>query len=152
MTLLEYLYENSISTESGCLLWLGGTSHGYGRTKRINGERYFVHRLAYAIYHRKNYYALNFIMHKCDVKYCFAFEHLIEGNHFQNIMDMIQKDRFFHAVGEKNGSAKLKYSQVREIKSYLETNTLSQEQIAKKFNVSQATISRINIGTHWKDL
>lgn len=52
-------------------------------------------------------------------------------------------------VGENNGRAKLTNEQAAEIKALLQDNT--QAEIAKAYNVSRATVSRIQHGTHWRN-
>lgn len=54
-------------------------------------------------------------------------------------------------IGENNISNKLKETEVLVIKEMLK-NGISQSKIAKKFNVSQSTISFINVGKIWNHL
>jgi group I intron endonuclease len=51
-----------------------------------------------------------------------------------------------HDKGEKHRLAKLSDAQVIEIRSLLQERALSQEEIGKRFGVSQACISRIKLG------
>ena len=51
--------------------------------------------------------------------------------------------------GENHPMAKLTNEQVLEIKHLLKTTTISQYDIANKYNVTQSLISEINSGTRW---
>lgn len=52
-------------------------------------------------------------------------------------------------IGEKNGQAKLKLSQVLDIKRLLEGSNFLQKDIAVMFGVSKWTISKIKRGVTW---
>jgi DNA-binding transcriptional regulator YiaG len=57
-----------------------------------------------------------------------------------------------HNRGERQGSHKLTEKDVKEIKSLLREEKLSQRKIAKLYNVSQYTICKIKTGKTWKHL
>jgi len=82
------------------------------------------------------------ILHKCDTPACINVEHFFLGTQAENVKDMISKDR--QAKGEGNHSKLIK-EQVLQIRQELG----SQESIARKYNVSQYTISEIKRRTAW---
>lgn len=53
--------------------------------------------------------------------------------------------------GEDNPNSKLSLTQVQEIKQLLKNTKLSQQEIAKKYNLSFSTVYRINKGEIWND-
>ena len=69
----------------------------------------------------------------------------------ENITHAIKHD-LFNNNGELNGCSKLTESQVLEIDNLLKSKNLSQEKIAKLFNVSGATIHNIKYRKKWKYL
>jgi len=86
----------------------------------------------------------NHVLHSCDNPCCINPDHLFLGTNLDNIRDKVNKGR--QAKGSSAGSAKLKEEQVLEIK----TSSLSDQELAQKFNVSKVTIHRIRTGTSWK--
>lgn len=83
------------------------------------------------------------IMHLCDNRGCINIRHLKLGTRQDNVADMYYKKR--HAWGERNRHAKLTVDEAREIK----TSTSLQKYAAKKYGVTQATISEIRSGKSW---
>lgn len=92
------------------------------------------------------------VCHRCDNPGCINPKHLFLGTHYDNNHDMINKNRSVKCVGEANGTSKLTGEQAKEIKRLLAHKKLSQREIASMFNVSQTTISDINIGKNWREV
>ena len=88
--------------------------------------------------------------HKCDNRACVRPDHLWDGTIAENIADMDAKGRrvITSNFGETNGSAKLVETQVREIRQLLNLGE-SHSTIAKKYQVSKATIQHISSGRIW---
>jgi hypothetical protein len=74
--------------------------------------------------------------------------HLVEGTQKQNIQDAVRKGRM--ALGERNGSSKLKVEQVREIRSRYVVGDITQTTLAEEYGVSQPVISQIVRGEKWE--
>lgn len=81
------------------------------------------------------------------------------NNHFSNLeyVTMVQNCR--HAketgllrpcVGSRHGMAKLKESDVSNMKQLLRVGNYSYSMLAKLFNVSISTVASISQGTNWK--
>lgn len=87
------------------------------------------------------------VRHTCDNKMCINPLHLILGTFADNIRDCVE--RGLHAMGTKNGNAKLTEEQV---KSILADRTSKQRQLAEIHKVDRSTISDIKRGSTWKHL
>jgi hypothetical protein len=132
---------------SGCWLWISALNHhGYG---------YFSHNLKTYIAHRFSWHRVNgniekglHVCHKCDVRSCVNPDHLFIGTPTENMLDMVRKGRHrpVHFFGSNNPNAVLDESAVREIRS----SGLRGVDLANRFGVSQATISRVRNGVLWQ--
>lgn len=89
------------------------------------------------------------IRHKCDNPTCINPDHLEVGTHLDNAKDMDERGRRRSVFGEGHPNSKLTESQVREIKVLLRDENMTQEKIAKRFNVCRRTISKIKTGQLW---
>lgn len=74
-----------------CWLWPGYLENtGYGRIT-YGGKRYGVHQMSYLIFHGPIPNG-QLVRHTCDNKACVNPRHLILGNHYTNILDMLKRD------------------------------------------------------------
>jgi len=84
------------------------------------------------------------------------------GTHKENMKNSVEQGNHWFSnnkhlryqpdvKGIKNGQARLNELQVRIIKKLLETNNLTQIEIAKIFNITQTTISKIKNNKSWKN-
>jgi len=155
---LEEGYEKFVIRKSdGCWDWSGccPKNPGYGQFG-YNMKRERAHRASWIIHFGEIPLGM-FVCHKCDNKRCSNPEHLFLGTCKDNNLDAIEKG--IHPTLGKNGSinhmSKLSEDQVQAIrfeldkrkgvsKSDIMKKGLSQKNLAKKFGVSQATISLIN--------
>jgi len=55
-----------------------------------------------------------------------------------------------HNRGENSGNAKLTYKDIKEIRVVLKEGKMTQQQIADRYGVHQAAISKIKLGKRWK--
>lgn len=74
------------------------------------------------------------VLHKCDNPSCVNPHHLFLGTQSDNVNDMVSKGR--------HGFTKLTAAQVRQVRKAKGPQT----EIAKKFGISQAQVSRIKLG------
>lgn len=117
-------------------------------------------------------------MHLCDRPPCVNPVHLIEGTHYQNMMDSWEKGRLNTVIrtpemmekmrqntprgdrhhmkqnfpryqGELNGNSKLTADQVREIRRLREEEGLTLTILADRFSVNQTMIGFIVRGEVW---
>lgn len=132
-----------VDKHTGCWIWSGWKNeNGYGRVE-ISGKKYYAHRLYYHLLSGtlRNY---DVVRHKCDNPACVNPEHLTKGSHSDNHGDMVSKGR--NAKGSKHGSSKLDEESAALIKSSKDTDRF----LAKKYGVSQDTISSCRRGKTWK--
>lgn len=141
--LQEYVFPEP---NTGCWLWAGPMSNkGYG-VLNINYKQYRAHRAVYSYYKEVELAPDTYLCHTCDNKLCVNPDHLFEGTTQDNMDDMVSKNR--QAKGSKNGGHKLFEPQVLEIKKFLKEGS-SLNSLARKYGVSQRTISFIRDGVKW---
>lgn len=130
-----------------CWLWTGWRgSFGYGQFARRDAGTLSV-RLAHRVSYEMAYGTIpagKNVRHLCDEPACVRPEHLTLGTQRQNMSDMVERGR--QAKGERHGAAKLSEEDVRAIRASPSTGA----QLAKRYGVTEATISHIRVGKHWK--
>lgn len=155
-----------------CWLWTASKRRrGYGRftVKRVISLA--AHRVAYELTYGSIPEGL-VICHKCDNPSCVNPTHLFAGTQQDNRDDCKQKGRTFYpgaknpARGERNGkytrpeqtprgervgTSKLTWGQVREIRARHATGTVSNNALAREYNVSSVAIGLIVRGLSWKE-
>ena len=131
-------------TESGCWLWTACVdSCGYGKIG-VTGERTQrkASRISWELFRGEIPVGIH-VLHLCDVPSCVNPDHLFLGTHSDNMKDRDKKNRVRR--GERAGTAKLTWEQVRIIKNDART----MRAIAKEFRVSPSRISDIKNGKSW---
>jgi len=140
-----------ICEETGCWNWTGATAEGrYGVLWFADGKSKYAHRVAYEFHIGPIPVGLS-VCHRCDNGLCVNPAHLFVGTAKDNYDDMARKGRARRLFGEKNRSAKLKASQVVQIRA-LKSSGRSQEYVAKKFGVTRASIRAIWHGRTWTQI
>lgn len=131
---------------TGCWEWQAYKKpSGYG-TLWYDGKPYYhAHRVSYIAFNGPIPEGM-WVLHICDVRCCVNPQHLRLGSMQDNVDDRNQKRR--QATGERVGTAKLTWEQVRSIKSQMATTT--DKKLAKWFDVSPTTIANIRKGVSWK--
>lgn len=133
--------------DSDCWQWIAGkSSSGYGAFKH-EGKQYRAHRFSYDL-HKGAIPAGLMVLHKCDNPLCVNPEHLFLGTAKDNAEDRNAKNRQSTARGEAAATSKLKAEQVIAIRA----DNRKHLEIAKEYNVSRPTITRIKKGKTWKHL
>lgn len=127
---------------TGCLLWTGATSLGYG-TITVKGQKHSAHRLSYELNVGQIPSGM-FICHKCDTPQCVNPDHLFAGTHRDNMRDCVAKKRT--ASGVNHSQSKLTEIQVKEIAE----DRSHPENISKKYGVCLTTVRSIKSGKTWK--
>lgn len=90
------------------------------------------------------------ICHKCDNPCCINPDHLYVGTAKDNATDRRNRGRSNNERGSLRWNSKLTEEQVRQISIDYVPGKDSQTEVAKKYGVSQATISHILRGANWK--
>lgn len=139
---------------SGCWIWTGTTiicGHKKSRQRRAairhKGKVYLASRVSWEI-HRGPIADDIFALHRCDNPMCVNPEHLFLGDQQANVSDCIAKGRRNTARGERCRSAILTADIVTNIRQSDKTGAA----LALEHNISQAQISRVRSGRHWKHI
>ncbi|MEV5930923.1 hypothetical protein ACPCSG_23535 [Streptomyces cellulosae] len=90
-----------------------------------------------------------YVLHTCHrgEDGCINLLHLYLGDQAQNVVDTVSAGR--HALGERNGQAKLTADQARRVREL--AGTMTQDALAARFNVSRQAISHVLHGRTWGD-
>lgn len=135
---------------SDCWYWIGAkSSSGYGLTSISNENK--AHRLAWKLFRGYITSGMN-VLHKCDIRCCVNPDHLFIGTQDDNMKDCARKGRIKSPSlnGERNPMSKLNDEQVLTIRGM--AKKIPQSHIAKFFDVSKMTISRIVRMKSWKTI
>lgn len=145
----NYFYKNTKipNPENDCMEWIGFKRSGYGRF-RINGKQISAHRYSYSLFNSSISNNL-IVLHKCDNRSCVNPSHLTLGTCADNNKDRDNKGRFTLLHSEENGNAKLNNQQVAQIKIRLNRGERGKD-LAKIYNISAHTISKIKTGKLWR--
>lgn len=122
-------------------------THGYPKIWK-NGKSVNAHRVLYEEKFGEIKDKLQ-VMHICDNVLCINMNHMKLGTIFENAQDRNNKGRNNPPYGERSGTSKLTSDQVLEIRK---SKNISQYDLAKKYYVSQSTISRNMNVKRWKHL
>lgn len=155
--LMERLERHSMpEPNSGCQIWLSSSRNSYGHGHMgVDGKSIMAHRVAWQCHFGPIPDGM-LVLHKCDTSGCINPNHLFLGTYQDNADDKVRKGRqasgaklaHQRARGEQNGNAKLTADDVRAIR----TIVAPQRQIAERFGVTQAIISKIKRNEVWTNV
>jgi len=138
-----------VNKETGCWEWQAGLNiDGYGQFWYENSGS-LAHRWSYEHFIGKIPKGLC-ACHHCDNPCCVNPDHLFLGIQKDNMIDRDNKNR--QAKGERQGAVKLDSNIVKTIRTLYKKPEHTQETLAKKFDISQSTISNINTKKVWKHI
>ena len=141
---LSYFPENAFKDgqEDCCWNWKASKkTSGYGQ---INwGDKpYRTNRISYIIFNGLIPYN-QIVRHTCDNPSCVNPKHLILGTNYDNLIDMVKRNR--------QGSQKLNEKEVIEIKKELKNLYPGiYKNLAEKYNISESTIYYIKANKVWR--
>jgi len=143
-------------TGASCWLWIGSVNRdGYGTFGDYSGHVISTHKFSYQLFYGNVPDGL-YVLHTCDTPNCVNPEHLYAGAQKQNMLDRKLRGRHgFHVhpetrlYGTRNGSAKLNWEKVRNIRQEYLLNPTYHYLIAQKYKVSRATITLILENKSW---
>ena len=142
---------NKSGGSDACWPWTAGTRQfGHGQIQ-FNGRNWLPHRLAFILENGPISNNLC-VLHRCDHPPCCNPRHLFTGTRKDNSEDMVAKGRWtkrFHHRGVTHANAGLTDDQVREIRSLYTTKKWTQTSLAKRFGISQSSVSYIILRRHW---
>lgn len=88
----DYIQKRSMPVpETGCWIWLGATSSGYGDVQKW-GRHERAHRLSFEAFKGAIPKGCD-VCHSCDVRVCCNPDHLFIGTRKDNMQDASQKGR-----------------------------------------------------------
>ncbi len=144
-------FEMHVIRQSGCWLWNGYLSDGYGimsAGKKL--ER--AHRVSYMI-HKGNIPKDKIVLHNCDVRSCVNPDHLRLGTHKDNADDKYKRNRDNHPHGEKHSSAKLSSNDVLKIRKDLQKEEYGMlSKLARQYDVCVSVIWTIKTKKTWRKI
>ena len=144
------IMNSAIDTNTDCWIFIGNrVKNGYGQIC-INGKIGIAHRHSYVAFKGDIPGGL-LVCHKCDNPSCVNPEHLFIGTHQDNSDDKIKKGRHNAAKGEKHYKSKLSATDVINIRS-MAKDGLTENEIAKKFNIGRGAVSSIKRRQCWKHI
>lgn len=133
--------------ETGCWIWIGANSRGYGQiNKSRTKERIYAHRMAYEL---ANGIIPNgmFVCHKCDITSCINPAHLFLGDAQDNASDRDNKKR--NAFGSRNPTAVLTEKDIPEIRRLI-SQGIGDEEIGNMYGVTRYPIYCIRLNKRWQ--
>lgn len=148
----EWVAERVSVVRSGCWEWkLSKTGSGYG-TCTIKKKQFFMHRSAWELFNGPIPEGL-WVLHKCDNPPCCNPDHLFIGTATDNVQDMLAKQRrgLVPTTCQKR-LAKLTAKQVVQIRTLYGSGEVTQDWIAKHFDVTPMTVSRIWTRRTWRNM
>lgn len=144
--------------EDECWPWIGGvTKLGYGRA-RINGKKYYAHRIIFNLVNpgiielsapEIDRDTTGFILHKCDNPTCCNPKHLFVGSQLDNIRDRDFKNRHANFSGEKNPRSKFTLEQVIKLRE-LKNQGAKILDLANQHEVSYSCMKRLIAGRTYR--
>lgn len=104
-----------------------------------------VHRKTYEEHHNVTISSEQWVLHKCNNRWCIEITHLYLGTDKENKEDAVKALSY---AGERNGRAKLTEQDVESIRE--EAKFKSHRSLGKKYGVSGRAISMIVSRETWK--
>jgi hypothetical protein len=136
---------------SGCWIWLGGMTEGYG-TFYHEGVRLKAHRASYLIHHG-DMERDQVVMHLCDNKLCVNPDHLRAGTHVENVRDFWGKlnagNTFVKRPAQAAYTRRRRPNKISDAQAAaIRASTLSSRKISELVGCHHTQISRIKRGLY----
>lgn len=131
----------------GCWIWKGSARPSGHATLRVAGARTVsAYRLAYELGVGPIPVGAC-VLHRCDNPRCINPAHLELGDQAKNMADCAARGR--SARGARNGQARLRPEQVKQVRALLDAGH-TQSSVAAVVGVKASTIGRIARGEAWR--
>ena len=135
---------------TSCRIWRGSKRpNGYGRVW-IAGRTVSIHR---HVVERAGQDAVGtpwspdlLVLHRCDTRDCFRFDHLYLGTQADNMADRRKRQRY---VGAQVYNAKLTEAEVRDIRRRHAAGEPGAS-IAADYGITPANVSRVALRQSWR--
>jgi hypothetical protein len=142
-----------VKKTSGCWLWQGSNTKGYGTLQSRSDGPLYAHRVSFALHYADPGHLL--VCRTCDNPSCVNPEHFFLGTSADNTRDAWLKGRLplprNAPVGEAHHHAKLNRGDVVEIRKRLSSGEVGAV-LAREYGVSKTTVSNIRKGKIWKSV
>lgn len=146
---------------AGCWIWMKCLADtGYGNL-RIRNKTFCSHRISWLLFNGHIPKGMH-VLHYCDVRECCNPSHLWLGTNLDNILDRCRKGRSVgpsyrpkglkYKIKSNHGEWNLSLSKIdrENIRIIYASGGISTYELAKRYSVSQPTISNIiNRKTKW---
>ena len=143
------IYGSAVDTETGCWMWLRGTtSRGYG-SFTMKKKVYSCHRSIYRLHHNTAMHQSVLVCHKCDTRRCINPDHLFLGTAKDNTQDAVKKRRM--AYGDRHGCVCISEAQAIEVKNNLDDGVKCMD-ISRSLGISFHIVYDIKRGKTWNHL
>ena len=130
-------------SDKGCWIWQGAYGdRGYGKVYTPERGNYRAHRFMWEKVLGNT--PVELLRHTCDVRLCVNPLHLLPGTLQENSQDMVDRARFRH--GENHPNSTLSDKEIQHVLDLYFYWDMTQDEISKAFNVSDATVSRLVTG------
>lgn len=133
----------------GCWLWQGALSDGYGTIHSGPHQQKKAHRVSWEL-HRGPIPKGLFVRHSCDIKRCVNPDHLLLGDHWDNMRDVVERKLQPH--GEKHWCSKVTEQAVRSMRKEYDTGSTSIRKLAAKHGVGRMTVHAILHRQTWQHI
>lgn len=138
-----------VGEPDACWRWLGRyNSFGYGVLTHAGKKGFLAHRLSLQLKLGRELRPDELARHSCDHPWCKNPAHLSPGTHADNRADCVSRNR--QAKGEGNGRAKLRPTDVLEIRARVGSVTVAD--LARQYSVSRRAIRFAIDGRNWRHL
>lgn len=137
-----------------CRIWQGALRGKYGHKPSVGQVHRWVVRTVGEDQFGTPWNDDLLVMHLCDNRLCFRYDHLRLGTVQDNNADRDAKGRTVvvmpaaRAAGERSGRAKLTWEQVQEIRRRLDAGEVGRR-LADEFGLNSGTITRIKQRKIW---
>lgn len=135
-----------------CWHWKASRNRlGYGRFKYASYRGVSAHRASLIIHTDADHETLC-VLHSCDTPSCVNPAHLRWGTQMDNTRDKIERgrQRFGDHGGFKNPRCTLTPEQLAEIVRLIDHTNQNNKQIAARYSITHAMISKIRTGNAWQ--
>lgn len=135
--------------ENGCWNCVShrGDSSGYPQARVNNSKTKTISRIVYEFYKEKIKDG-NVILHSCDNPKCINPEHLSQGIHQENMIDMVNKNRRKYRKKLDIWEEEI----ILDVYDLYKSNLYNQRELSEKYNLSRSIINKIVRGVSYKYL
>lgn len=144
---LVWIKSRTTENDNGCWIWTGAKAGlGYGVFGlKSEGKNFYAHRTAFLI---ANGHWPNVCRHTCDTYACCNPDHLIDGDHADNMRDAIERGQMVHARGEQCVHI-LTEADVRECRRRYYSGGVTYLALAAEYGVGKSTMRAAVQGKSW---